>query len=221
MAKSIDENSNNIVYKTLVVSDGVCGNILFPVPVKIETFPCATIEKLCHESEKLVNEEPSVQYKVIILGGGASLGEDVLEVAPIDYLLREEETVLSEIVSSVMTPIESLNKLIRNLGGQLVVATMIPRLVNLRLKSGVYAEVLSKAYIKTNQSIENFNRNNNCPNVFLNEELEVKPKKGCPLVTGQRLLKRHLYGDDGISLTRAGERKVQGTAIRMLKNFIK
>ena len=127
---------DNVVYKTLVVNDGVCGNILFPVPVKIETFPRATIEKLCHESEKLVNEEPSVQYKVIILGGEVSLGEDILEVAPIDYLLREEETVLSEIVSSVMTPTKSLNKLIRNLGGQLVVATIIPRLVNLRLKSG-------------------------------------------------------------------------------------
>ena len=204
-----------------IISDGNCGELEFLEGFKLCTVDKGTMQDLCQEAFKIVNKNGGKSgLKIVILGGNSCLDPKMLEGKSLEELNKEKEKFVGEYVFKVKQPVEDIRKYVEEKGGKLVICSFIPRLANFRVKCETTSEILSAAYMDCNMFLKNFSEKFGLPVVHVNRDLEVKPAKTPPYITGQRKTKTHLYNPDGFTLSLTAQRIVQATLQRVLKNWI-
>ena len=216
------ELSGNLTSRTkFIVSDGNCGDIDFLEDFELIIIKKGNMQDLCTEANRLMKEHRKKgNLRIIIMGGNSSINPTVLEGAPIECLKRERESLVADLCDKVVKPLETLMKLTANNGDKLAVCSLIPRLANFRVKCDQQSRILSEAYVKCNDMIKDLNIQFGLPKVHINSELEVKPDKAMVFISGQRVVKTHLYNPDGVTISLLAQRKVHKVIKRVLKDWL-
>ena len=189
-------------------TDGLVDNL--PQPIKRVLIKDGEMEEVCEEVLKVLKTySPLVKPNIMIVGGSfnLSLYSNALGgLIPLGYLRRNWETVLQNLSDTIMLPLCTLREEIQSRKGSLMVASLIPRLVNKNLKVTLYGKLLQQAYEKVNAEIHTINKTSQGKSFYLGEKLG-----------GQRAVMTRYFSDDKIHLNKKGQHTLQKCCARMIK----
>lgn len=189
---------------TIIGSDGLIGLIKSDsISVTVKQGSMADV---CSAVKIKIEDYPLAVPTVFIAAGSFNfrMNRGEWDLAPVNYLTRSWGTLQNNLVTSVMDSINDLRLFIEGKKGKLMVASIIPIAANMKLQPDKYREFLSFGFVKCNELIHKINKEMNGKSCYLSEKFEWKVKKA-DTVTGQKMVKKGLFEDNGVFLKKKGQ----------------
>lgn len=164
------------------VSDGIIGELYEP-SIRCIVLEKATLSKLIDETKTMIrywNTNQDFKRLFVVSAGNFDITADSFSPEILDSL-AERERALTNKVNYFMKELRLFNELVVSCGGILVVTSLIPQPIEVDdvVSPNLLAmqEFLSRLFLKINDEIWKFNKNNHRTTLFLKDKLEVRIAK--------------------------------------------